>query len=90
MYSECWGAGGDLEAAAEPQRSDWCHCYRWKGASSAQMRVNLFLDTGHGDQEQPRQHNDIKDGGLGEGDHQPGALRGQGPRPYQRACLPAS
>ena len=31
-----------------------------------------FSDTGHGDEEQPGQHDDIKDGRPGEGDHQPG------------------
>ena len=29
--------------------------------------ANLFLDPGHGDQEQPGQHDNVKDGGLGEG-----------------------
>ena len=31
-----------------------------------------FSDTGHGDEEQSGQHDDIKDGRPGEGDHQPG------------------
>ena len=35
------------------------------------MAIN-FSDTGHGDEEQPGQHDDIKDGRPGEGDHQPG------------------
>ena len=40
MHSECWGAGGNLEAAAEPQRSDWCHCDRWKGAWSKNVLID--------------------------------------------------
>ena len=47
--------------------------------SGPNLNANSFLDTGHGDQEQPGQHDNVKDGRLGEGDHQPGPLRGQGP-----------
>ena len=37
------------------------------------LDTDAILGTGDGDEEQPGQHDDVKDGRLGEGHHQPGS-----------------